>query len=268
MSKPLERAAARETTGSARVFAALGDETRLRLVRRLSSGGPLSIHRLTEGSALTRQAVTKHLLVLARAGLVQGSRRGRERLWRLEPDPLAAARQWLDAVSARWDAALERLRRAVEEPESASIRAYREDDLEAVLAAWENASRGAHAFLGPEHLARERHQVAEVHLRQADTWVAELDGRVVGFVALVGNEVGGLFVEPAFQGRGVGRALMDKARELHGELEVEVFEANRPARRFYAAYGFEPQSARLHETGHRLVRLRHRAAVGGSANRA
>jgi DNA-binding transcriptional ArsR family regulator len=116
MSKRREpRSSKRAPASSAPVFAALGDETRLRLVRRLCSGGPLSIARLTEGTAVSRQAVTKHLQVLARAGVVRGSRRGRERLWRLEPQSFDEARRWLDAISAQWDAALERLRTLVEQ---------------------------------------------------------------------------------------------------------------------------------------------------------
>lgn len=99
---------------SAPVFAALGDETRLRLVTRLGTEGPLSIARLTAGTDVTRQAVTKHLHVLADAGLARGSRHGRERLWRLEPEPLEEARRCLDLISAQWDAALARLKAAVE----------------------------------------------------------------------------------------------------------------------------------------------------------
>jgi DNA-binding transcriptional ArsR family regulator len=119
MSKRREAHAVRRApASSAPVFAALGDETRLRLVRRLSSGGPLSIARLTEGAAVSRQAITKHLEVLSRVGLVRGSRRGRERVWQLEPRRLAEARRWLDAISAQWDAALERLRLAVEDGEA------------------------------------------------------------------------------------------------------------------------------------------------------
>lgn len=96
------------------VFAALGDETRLALVTRLCEGGPRSIARLTAGSSVTRQAVTKHLHVLAGAGLVRGVRRGRERLWALEPDRLVEARRALDEISRRWDQALERLKAYVE----------------------------------------------------------------------------------------------------------------------------------------------------------
>lgn len=101
-------------SSSASVFAALGDGTRLRLVARLCAGGPMSIARLTEGSDVTRQAVTKHLRVLAQAGLVRGRRRGRESLWQLEPRQLEAARRYLDVISKRWDDTLERLKAAVE----------------------------------------------------------------------------------------------------------------------------------------------------------
>ncbi len=100
---------------AAPVFAALGDQTRLVLVSRLCEGGPWSIARLTDGFPVTRQAVTKHLHVLAGAGLVRGVRRGRERIWELEPDKLAEARRTLDELSKRWDAALDRLKAYVEE---------------------------------------------------------------------------------------------------------------------------------------------------------
>jgi len=105
----------RERASSAPVFAALGDETRLQLVSRLCGGGPASIARLTSGSRVTRQAITKHLRVLEGAGLVRGVRRGRERIWELEAARLSDARQWLDEISKRWDDALERLRKLVEE---------------------------------------------------------------------------------------------------------------------------------------------------------
>src|ERR1700741_4819029 len=96
------------------VFAALGDRTRLRLVARLCDDGPLSIARLSDGAGVTRQAVTKHLNALAEAGVVRGTRRGRERIWELQTKRLEVARRYLDEVSGQWDAAIERLRAFVE----------------------------------------------------------------------------------------------------------------------------------------------------------
>jgi len=106
-----------DVSRAAPMFAALGDETRLALVARLSADGPLSITRLTAGTAVTRQAVTKHLSVLATAGLVSGLRRGRERIWELEPEQMEAASTYLEQVSKRWDDALDRLRQFVEQGE-------------------------------------------------------------------------------------------------------------------------------------------------------
>jgi DNA-binding transcriptional ArsR family regulator len=99
---------------AAPVFSALGDETRLGIVARLCSSGPLSIARLTEGARVTRQAVTKHLHILAAAGLVRGSRDGREQVWEIQPKRFIEARRSLDLISDRWDEAIERLRDLVE----------------------------------------------------------------------------------------------------------------------------------------------------------
>jgi DNA-binding transcriptional ArsR family regulator len=105
----------RRTTRPAPVFAALGDENRLRLLARLGSGEPMSISRLTTGSGMTRQGVTKHLRVLAGAGLVRSSRQGKESLWRLERQRLEEARRSLDLISRQWDQALGKLKLFVEE---------------------------------------------------------------------------------------------------------------------------------------------------------
>ncbi len=100
--------------GSAAIFAALGDKTRLDLVARLCSGGPLSIARLTAGADITRQAITKHLNILADAGLVRDIRVGRERLWEVETRQLEEARRCLERISSQWDDVLARLKLAVE----------------------------------------------------------------------------------------------------------------------------------------------------------
>jgi DNA-binding transcriptional ArsR family regulator len=107
--------AARSEPGPAPIFAALGDRTRLSLLARLADGQPRSIAVLSADTRLTRQAVTKHLQVLARAGLVLSSRVGRESRFGLRPEPIAEARSYLDMVSMRWDEALARLRSVVEE---------------------------------------------------------------------------------------------------------------------------------------------------------
>src|SRR5260370_9051947 len=99
---------------AALVFAALGDKRRLRLVARLGREGPLSISRLSKGSGVTRQAVTKHLRVLADAGLARGSRHGREQFWQLDAAPLAEARRSLDPISERVDQTLARLKASLE----------------------------------------------------------------------------------------------------------------------------------------------------------
>jgi DNA-binding transcriptional ArsR family regulator len=97
------------------LFAALGDSTRLALVGKLSSGQPASIAQLTAGSRLTRQAISKHLRVLERAGLVRSVRVGRENRIALNPQPIEKMQEVLDAVSRRWDQALARLKSFVEE---------------------------------------------------------------------------------------------------------------------------------------------------------
>jgi DNA-binding transcriptional ArsR family regulator len=97
------------------VFAALGDRTRLKLLAELSSGSPRSIAWLTDGSDLTRQAITKHLGVLQEAGLVRSVRRGRESLYELHPKRLDKARRSLETIAHQWERALARLKSFVEE---------------------------------------------------------------------------------------------------------------------------------------------------------
>jgi len=105
----------RSNSRATALFAALGDETRLRLVARLCDGGPRSITRLTAGSHVTRQAITKHLRVMQQAGLVRSARHGRESVWQLDQRRLRDARRYLDQISKQWDDALSRLRKFVED---------------------------------------------------------------------------------------------------------------------------------------------------------
>lgn len=110
-------ASVQELAGAAPVFAALGDPARLRILVRLREAGPLPIVRLTEGSNISRQAITKHLRALFDAGLVRNERSGRESRWRLEPRRLAEAQRCLGLISAQWDTALGRLKALVERDE-------------------------------------------------------------------------------------------------------------------------------------------------------
>jgi DNA-binding transcriptional ArsR family regulator len=97
------------------VFAALGDETRLALLAKLCGGEPHSISQLARGSKLTRQAITKHLRVLERAGIVHGVRAGRESRFQFNPQPIEEVKEYLELVSEQWDQALARLKAFVEE---------------------------------------------------------------------------------------------------------------------------------------------------------
>ncbi len=141
-----------------------------------------------------------------------------------------------------------------------NIRQYQTSDLEAVLNSWEVSTRLAHAFMTDEFIAQERKNTAEIYLPNTDTWVVELNGEVKGFIALMGNEVGGLFLHPDFHGIGAGKALMDKAKSIHGMLEVEVFKVNTIGRKFYSRYGFEQLTETHHEpTGQQVLRLKYTA---------
>ena len=121
MSRKDEVAAGEAWRTRASLFAALGDETRLQLVAKLSLGERCSIAGLSEGSRLTRQAITKHLRVLENVGLVQGERRGREILFEFMPKPIEDAKGYLASVSGQWDQVLGRLKSFVENEASDSL---------------------------------------------------------------------------------------------------------------------------------------------------
>jgi putative acetyltransferase len=137
------------------------------------------------------------------------------------------------------------------------IRLYRAADLDQLLDTWATASAVAHPFLSADFLAAERENIPNVYLPIAETWVYEQGGRVVGFLALIGNEVGAVFVHPDSQRHGIGRALMDHARARRPELEVDVFAANAIGQAFYSRYGFQLVERKVHEeTGFDMLRLR------------
>ena len=114
MSRKGRSSAAAVRRNHARVFAALGDKTRLLLVRKLSRGEPHSISQLTSGTGLTRQAITKHLRVLEKAEIVHSVRSGRESLFEFDPAPMVEVKKYLELVSEQWDQVLARLKSFVE----------------------------------------------------------------------------------------------------------------------------------------------------------
>jgi putative acetyltransferase len=138
-----------------------------------------------------------------------------------------------------------------------TIRPFAEPDLEQVLDVWYRSSVIAHSFLPAEFFVAERREIAERWLPESATAVCEINGQVVGFVSMIGNEVGGIFVDPEHQRRGIGRSLLDHVGEFRGFLELGVFEANLAGRRFYEAYGFRLVGREIGEaTGHVELRLR------------
>jgi DNA-binding transcriptional ArsR family regulator len=114
MSRKVRSSMNAKRQARAPVFAALGDETRLLLVAKLCGGQPHSISQLTEGSKLTRQAITKHLRVLESVGIVHSVRRGRESRFEFDPEPIEGMKEYLDFISQQWDQALSRLKSFVE----------------------------------------------------------------------------------------------------------------------------------------------------------
>ena len=110
-----QRSLAARGRAHAPVLAALGDETRLALVAKLSGGQPCSISQLTKGSKLTRQAITKHLRVLESVGIVHSVHAGRESLFEFDPTPVEEMREYFDFVSEQWDQALVRLKSFIED---------------------------------------------------------------------------------------------------------------------------------------------------------
>jgi len=118
------------------------------------------------------------------------------------------------------------------------IRPYHERDCETVLDIWYRASRVGHPFISDAELRRQREEIRTVYIPKAAQWLAEIDGRVAGFIAMLGNFIGGLFVDPGFHRRGVASSLVDFVRRSQPCLTVEVFRDNHIGRAFYEHCGF------------------------------
>jgi len=136
------------------------------------------------------------------------------------------------------------------------IKKYEDHDIESVVSIWRRASELAHPFLTEAFLDQEDANMRNIYLVHAETWVIEHGGSVVGFIALIENEIGGLFLEPKLHGQGFGRALVERAVAEKGSLIVEVFKENVIGRRFYDSFGFQAIEESHHEaSGQSIVRM-------------
>lgn len=127
------------------------------------------------------------------------------------------------------------------------IREYRDTDIDAVIAVWEKANSLAHPFLSSAFVSAVKADMRAKYLPNSETWVIEVDAQVVGFISMIGREIGGLFLDPEFHGRGLGRAMVDCVVDLKGPLRVEVFRDNEVGLPFYERYGFNLVEEYLHE---------------------
>lgn len=120
----------------------------------------------------------------------------------------------------------------------AIIRKYQSADTDALVSVWQEANALAHGFLPAEFVAQVAIDMRNIYLPKAETWVLVEAGHPIGFIALLGNEIGGLFLKPSSHGKGLGRKIVDHALDLKGPLKVDVFKNNAIGRRFYDSYGF------------------------------
>lgn len=138
------------------------------------------------------------------------------------------------------------------------IRKYLPEDVDEIIEVWRNASQIAHPFLSDEFLEQEENLMRYIYLNEAETIVFELRGKIAGFISMIGNDVGGLFVDPGNQRNGIGNALLDYVRQFYEYLTVDVFKENPIGCSFYLKYGFETVEEIVHiETGNLILRMKY-----------
>ena len=133
------------------------------------------------------------------------------------------------------------------------IRPFESSDSEIIIGIWYEAQTLAHPFLSKDFVAKVKVMMKDVFIPNSKTWVFEHEGEVIGFVAMMGNEIGGLFVNPNKQSKGIGTALVNYVKTRHESLEVEVFKNNKIGNSFYHKYGFTPLKSYLHEETNEIV---------------
>ena len=137
------------------------------------------------------------------------------------------------------------------------IRKYEDQDETMVIDIWYNSSSLAHPFLDTAFVEKVKKDMKDIYLPNAETWVFEDNNVIIGFISMIENEIGGLFVSPDRHSKGVGTALVNFIGEFHKELEVEVFKDNKIGRSFYDKYGFNIIKEYFHEESSQvLIRMK------------
>ncbi|NUO01230.1 MAG: GNAT family N-acetyltransferase [Saprospiraceae bacterium] len=138
------------------------------------------------------------------------------------------------------------------------IRKRAEKDNDEILNVWYEASSLAHPFLKDDFVEKAKKDLRDIYIPNTETWVYEENNAVIGFISMIGNEIGGLFVMPSNHFKGIGTQLVNFVKELHGELDVEVFEKNAIGRAFYEKYGFVQLKKYYHaESNNNVLKLRY-----------
>lgn len=136
------------------------------------------------------------------------------------------------------------------------IRKFRDTDTEAIIRIWYEASIIAHSFVPKEMWEAYKEELRNKYLPIAQTWVAEEEDEILGFISLLGNYIGGLFIAPAKQGRGIGNKLLEQVKMIKGQLTVGVYSKNEKAKRFYRKNGFKYTGEEVQgETGEVVVNM-------------
>lgn len=138
------------------------------------------------------------------------------------------------------------------------IRKYNEIEIPILVDIWERASRVAHPFLDDEFTQMVKKEMREMYLPNSDSWVYEESNTIIGFISMIENEIGGLFVNPQNHSKGIGTALVNYMKQFHKELEVEVFEQNKIGRPFYEKFGFKTIKEYVHkQTKQKVLRMKY-----------
>jgi len=133
------------------------------------------------------------------------------------------------------------------------IRKYEEKDREKLAEIWYEASRQNHSFISEELLIKQKGEVLSKYLPEAESWVAVGNDEVLGFISLLDKYIGGLFISPIHQRKGIGTLLIDKVKSEKGSLAVGVYEKNLPARKFYEKLGFKYVNKELQDETNEYV---------------